>query len=78
MKKVKVWKVKVNLVSKEDLKDVPSVSSYMLLFLVFVEKKVAVAIIELAPVPGYKKRINGMVRFFKLFEQRKSASLQMI
>ena len=40
----------------------------MLLFLVFVEKKVAVAIIELAPVPGHKKRINGMVGFFKLFD----------
>ena len=49
----------------------------MLLFLVFVEKKVAVAIIELAPVPGHKKRISGMVGFFKLFDQRKSASLQM-
>ena len=53
--------MKVNLVSKEDLKDVPSVSSYMLLFLVFVEKKVAVAIIELAPVPGHKKRISGRI-----------------
>jgi len=50
----------------------------MLLFLVFVEKKVAVAIIELAPMPGHKKRTNGMEGFFKLFEQRRSASLQII
>jgi len=31
-----------------------SVSSHMLFFLVFVEEKVAVAIIELTPVPGDK------------------------
>ena len=50
----------------------------MLLFLVFVEKKVAVAIIELAPVPDHKKRISGIGRIFQIIWTEKSASLQII